>query len=82
MLCSDIVRVTANQVFFDPANPEHRKIAATHIATHSWRHTNLRFYVEQPFTNVVSMITMKMAQYYTDREFSGVNVLEVGDETN
>jgi hypothetical protein len=61
--------VKSNIVHFDPSNAEHRKLAAVYFKNRSWKHTLTRFSVEYPFSNVVTMMSMKLTAYYTSAEF-------------
>lgn len=75
MLSSELNRLTANRVYFDPQNPDHRQIVAKYMVTRSWKHTDTRFFIEQPYSNVVSLVTAKLAEYYAEKEFPGIVVL-------
>ena len=64
-----LVDMVSRQTQFDPSIPEHRRIAALYLKDRSWRHTRVRFMVQYPYTNLVTMITTKLALYYTSAEF-------------
>jgi len=66
-------QVGNNYVHFDPSNTEHRRLAAIYVNTRSWKHTNTRFEVEFPYTNIITMITTKLAVYYANAEFNYIH---------
>lgn len=70
MITQFMASVLAHYVKFDASDEHHRRLAAEYLQTRSWKHTQTRFIVQYPFTNVVTMLTTKMALYYTSKEFT------------
>lgn len=53
------------RIQFDPANKSHRDIVKDFLITGSWKYC-CPFYLEDPYTNIRSMITEKLARYVVD----------------
>ena len=70
MITQFMASVLSHYVKFDASNAEHRRLAAEYLQTRSWKHTQTRFIIQFPFTNVVTMLTTKIALYYTSKEFT------------
>lgn len=58
-------------VAFSPENREHRKLYSEFLRTRSWSHCPVRFAVEAPYYDAMSMIKEKLIQFYMHREFRG-----------
>lgn len=57
------------QVVFDPANKQHRKIYSTYVQTGKWEENAPKFILDFPYTNLMDMMTTKIAKYYVSKEF-------------
>ncbi len=60
--CKTLKGVSPTPVLFDPENREHQD-AYTSLVLTGRQHSTLRFIVEYPFTNAVSMMERKLALY-------------------
>jgi hypothetical protein len=67
---TEIFKFAAQYTIFDPSNREHRTIVYEFLRTKSWRHTNVRFVLERSYSDVIRMITEKLADYYMKNEFN------------
>ena len=62
-------KMTFRKIDFDPANPEHRAIY-WQLRTTGRQHPEIRFSVPEPFTSVLTMMTVKIADHFSaPREF-------------
>ena len=68
-------------IHFDVSNKEHRRLAMQYLNTRAWKHTNVRFFIDRGYTNIVTMITTKLALYYTNREFADDSLPVVVEHT-
>lgn len=79
MISQQLIDLMGKFTEFDPSNAEHRRLAAVYLKSRSWAHTDTRFVVSKPYTNVVTLITTKLATYYSSLEFKDLYETAVTD---
>lgn len=55
-----ISTLNSRYVDFDPSSLEHQRLFKTFIETNSWKHTDVRFNLKPPHTNIVQMMYEEM----------------------
>ena len=55
------------RVEYNPADPKHRKVFARFMAEGKWN-TTCPFFLEEPYSDIVSMCLNKTVKYYMSRE--------------
>lgn len=69
-MCNTLSKVLRQHVDFDPQNPDHLKafkmlvLGESGPSSNIKQHPNLRFNLDNPFDNVRTMMTHKVAQAY------------------
>lgn len=66
-----------SRVEYDPANAQHRKIFAKFIAESKWS-TTCPFFLEEPYSDIISMCLNKTVKYYMSKERSTAEFFNKG----
>lgn len=53
-----------SRIIFDPGNREHLLDYAEYLKYNNWKRTGCRFLLEDPFTDIPSMIRFKVISYF------------------
>lgn len=54
---------------FDAKNKDHRRAYNVFLRTRSWTNCPYQFVVEEQYSDLLSNITHKLVEYYTQQEF-------------
>jgi hypothetical protein len=56
-------------VLFDPSNKQHRRDYGQFLSTGAWRHTDVRYVINDVAGDLQARIQRQLLEYYIDREF-------------